>query len=235
MLNNELLLRSELGKPKRRGYNIEHSGYDAFGRPNEKGCSGASEALGGWGTTEISTLPFHRKEKPSERDFIELNKIAVSSGIVNSGENYAYRATNDVRRKPAGTQSKPRPRRQPPSMVYGISTRPSTPIFDLLEHKYQDKWLQQREQDELAKKKENTKKRHSGVVYETRASLLRTYQNPVESGPLWQLPKFKNSAKPNLQTFRTKNQEGEAFDNFKSDKIARKGDLGHGVYESAKN
>lgn len=34
--------------------------------------------------------------------------------------------------------------------------RPSTPIFDLLEHKYQDKWLQQRRQQELANRKEET-------------------------------------------------------------------------------
>ena len=35
--------------------------------------------------------------------------------------------------------------------------RPSTPIFDLLEHKYQDKWLQQRRQLEVAKRTEENK------------------------------------------------------------------------------
>jgi len=35
--------------------------------------------------------------------------------------------------------------------------RPSTPIFDLLEHKYQDKWLQDRRKMEMSKRQEETK------------------------------------------------------------------------------
>jgi hypothetical protein len=35
--------------------------------------------------------------------------------------------------------------------------RPSTPIFDLLEHKYQDKWLQDRRKMEISKRQEETK------------------------------------------------------------------------------
>lgn len=38
-----------------------------------------------------------------------------------------------------------------------LFSRPSTPIFDLLEHKYQDKWLQSRRQQELTNRQENTK------------------------------------------------------------------------------
>lgn len=38
--------------------------------------------------------------------------------------------------------------------------RPSTPIFDLLEHKYQDKWLQERRKLELAKRQEEHKVRN---------------------------------------------------------------------------
>ena len=32
-----------------------------------------------------------------------------------------------------------------------------------------------------------------GKVYETRASLLRTHQVPVEAAPLWQMPRFTDS------------------------------------------
>ena len=42
-------------------------------------------------------------------------------------------------------------RRIPPDMTFGISTRPSTPVFELLEHKYQDKWLTARREAELAR------------------------------------------------------------------------------------
>ncbi|XP_062572925.1 cilia- and flagella-associated protein 77-like [Saccostrea cucullata] len=157
MLNNELLLRTELGKPKRRGYGTLGEDF-IFGRPNEARHGGADDALHGWPRNlSTTTLPFARKDKKAERDFMALNKAAVQNGLVTAGENYEFRATHDVRRKTAGSENtRLRTRRIPPTMVFGISTRPSTPIFDLLEHKYQDKWLQQRRQQELAKRKEET-------------------------------------------------------------------------------
>ncbi|XP_062583256.1 cilia- and flagella-associated protein 77-like isoform X2 [Saccostrea cucullata] len=237
MLNNELLLRTELGKPKRRGYGTLGEDF-IFGRPNEARHGGADDALHGWPRNlSTTTLPFARKDKKAERDFMALNKAAVQNGLVTAGENYEFRATHDVRRKTAGSENtRLRTRRIPPTMVFGISTRPSTPIFDLLEHKYQDKWLQQRRQQELAKRKEETQqKRNPSKVYETRASLLRTYQNPVEPAPLWQMSKFKNAARPSLETFRSPKARELAYNNFESDQISRKGKLGHGVYESAVN
>lgn len=244
MLQNELLLRTELGKPKRRGVLIP-SGY-TYGRPNEQRDGGSSEALHGWPTLSSTTLPFKRKEKTSQRDFMALNRAAVSAGLVSATDQYEFRATHDVRRKAQSEdKSRSRTRRIPPSMVFGISTRPSTPIFDLLEHKYQDKWLQQRRQLELAKRQEENKQRKKliaakqrrspGNVYETRASLLRTYQNPVDPSPLWQMPKFTKEAKPSLQTFRSAKARRSAYDSFDSDKISRGGNLGQGVYEAAKN
>ncbi|XP_053380116.1 cilia- and flagella-associated protein 77-like [Mercenaria mercenaria] len=206
MLQNELLLRTELGKPKRRGV-IVPAGL-TYGRPNALRDGGSTEALHGWPTLSSTTLPFKQKEKTAQRDFMALNRAAVSAD------------------------------------------KPSTPIFDLLEHKYQDKWLQERRKLELAKRQEESKmgrsthsagilgslqKRSPGQVYETRASLLRTYQNPVDADPLWQMPRFTKEAKPSLQTFRSAQARRSAYDNFDSDKISRKGNFGHGTYESAKN
>lgn len=241
MLQNELLLRTELGKPKRRGIIIP-AGL-TYGRPNGRRDGGSSEALHGWPTLSSTTLPFKRKEKTASRDFMSLNRAAVSAGLTTANAQYEFRATHDVRRKSQTEDSQRlRPRRMPPSMVYGISTRPSTPIFDLLEHKYQDKWLQERRKLELAKRQEEHKigdndkqKRSPCQVYETRASLLRTYQNPVDADPLWQMPKFTKEARPSLQTFRSAKARQEAYENFETDKISRKGNFGHGTYESAKN
>lgn len=249
MLQNELLLRTELGKPRRRGVMMP-SDY-TFGRPNDKRDGGSSEALHGWPTLSTTTLPFKRKEKTPQRDFMALNRAAVSAGLVSATDQFEFRATHDVRRKAQSEdKSRSRTRRIPPSMVFGVSTRPSTPIFDLLEHKYQDKWLQQRRQLEMAKRQEENKmgrtthsagvlnsiqRRSPGNVYETRATLLRTYQNPVDPAPLWQMPKFTKEAKPSLQTFRSAKARKSAYENFDSDKISRGGNLGHGVYEAAKN
>ncbi|XP_046371401.1 cilia- and flagella-associated protein 77-like isoform X2 [Haliotis rufescens] len=233
MLNNELLLRDQLGRPKRRGY-LSADGF-TFGRPNERRDNSAGDALRGWsGTT--SSLPFHHQEKKAERDFMSLNRAAVQAGLVTAPEHYEFRATHDVRRRASGEEKKrTRVRRIPPTMVFGISTRPSTPIFDLLEHKYQDRWQQQRRQQELAKKQEDTKKQRSGAVYSTRASLLKTYQNPVDPAPLWQMPRFARNAQPHLQTFRSARNRDEAIAHFEHDGISRKGTLGHGVYETAKS
>ncbi|XP_063423666.1 cilia- and flagella-associated protein 77-like isoform X2 [Mytilus trossulus] len=246
MLYNELLLRNELGRPKNRAYTqVPKDGSFVFGRPNEERFGGADDALHGWPRNlSTTTLPFKSKDKKSERDFMALNRAAVQTGLVTANENYEFRATHDVRRKTAGDEkTRTRTRRIPPSMVFGISTRPSTPIFDLLEHKYQDKWLQDRRKLEVSKRQEESKsgcssgtlRRNPNCVYETRASLLRTYQNPVEDAPLWQLPRFKDKAKPSLQTFRSAGARRSAYGNYQSDQIARQGDFGHGVYEPACN
>lgn len=243
MLQNELLLRTELGRPKRRGIILPAG--TTYGRPNGMRDGGSSEALHGWPTLSSTNLPFKRKDKNAQRDFMALNRAAVSAGLVTANDQYEFRATHDVRRKAQSEDcQRSRTRRLPPSMVYGISTRPSTPIFDLLEHKYQDKWLQERRKLELAKRQEenkgnsssgNVQRRSPGQVYETRASLLRTYQNPVDAERPWQMTKFTKEAKPSLQTFRSAQARRSAFDNFESDQISRKGNLGHGTYESAKN
>ncbi|XP_033725020.1 cilia- and flagella-associated protein 77-like isoform X3 [Pecten maximus] len=251
MLSNELLLRTQLGRPKRRGYSSAPAEHFVYGRPLEPRQGGADDALHGWppmNPLAATTLPFSRKEKKTDRDFMVLNKAAVQAGLVTASENYKFRATHDVRRKTAGDENtRSRTRRIPPTMVFGISTRPSTPIFDLLEHKYQDKWLMSRRQMELTKRQEESKRkehfkmlklkqrRNPNTVYETRASLLRTYQNPVDEAPLWQLPKFKKNARASLQTFRSEGVRKQGYEHFESDQISRKGQLGHGVFESAKN
>ncbi len=39
--------------------------------------------------------------------------------------------------------------RIPPETVFGQPTRPCTPVFDLIEHKYQQKWLADRREQEI--------------------------------------------------------------------------------------
>ncbi|XP_013382287.1 cilia- and flagella-associated protein 77-like [Lingula anatina] len=97
-------------------------------------------------------------------------------------------------------------------------------------------WLEERRRSELTKReKEHTKKQTNNKIYETRASLLRTHQIPVDPAPLWQMPKFQAKALPHLQTFRTERKRRDAFDHHASDGISRKGVFGHGIYEPAKS
>jgi len=231
MLCNELLLRDRVGQPKTRGFYLPGRGF-TYGRPNERRDYTASDALRGWGGGSTS-LPLARSKKQPDRDFMALNRTAVSAGLVTAKENFDYRATHDIRCKPTSEEKNRSQRRLPPSMVFGLPTRPSTPIYDLLEHKFQDKWISQRRNQELAKRRDE--KQNNLMLYETRTNLLRTYQNPVEEQQLWQMPRFTKSAKPHLQTFRSSKEKDNAFDNFDLDRVGRKGVLGQGVYEFAKN
>jgi len=169
---------------------------------------------------------------------MSLNRAAVNAGLVSAPENYQFRATHDVRRKINNEDNKRlgTTRRIPPTMVFGLATRPSTPVYELLEHKYQDRWLQERRSQELAKLQKDEKKRNtSGKIYETRASLLRIHQERVDNAPLWQMPRFSKSAHPHLETFRSERAKEAAFKHHLSDCISRKGVFGHGIYEQARS
>jgi len=234
MLNNELHLRNELGRSSRRGY-VDFPGDKwRYGMPNPPSTGGVSQALGNWNTG----LPPIEAQAEQDRDFISLNREAVKSGIVTAGDQYQFRAVNDIRRKPQTARDRSpcgNIRRLPPSMVFGISTRPSTPIHDLLENKFQDKWIKETRAANLAQKQQiaqaTTIKMNKPQM--TRASQLRTYHVPVASAPLWQMSKFTRRAAPSLSTFRTETERSAAYRHNVHDRIARHGIDKAGVYMSA--
>ncbi|XP_002735038.1 cilia- and flagella-associated protein 77-like [Saccoglossus kowalevskii] len=234
MYENPLLMKNELGQPKKRGITLPGSHF-TYGRPNITKDGGAAEAVSGW--TGITSYPILRKEQKRDRDFVALNKAAVTAGLVSAPEQYQYRATHDVRRRVTEEeQSKVRTRRIPASMTYGVSTRPSTPVFDLLEHKYQDRWLQERRRNELAKREKMQQKTLTNKgIYETRASLLRKYAPPIDSAPLWQLPRFRSASSAHLETFRSAQAKSTCFNHHATDSTSRRGVFGHGIYEPARS
>ena len=79
-------------------------------------------ALANWYVMPSGSM---QKEKALERDFISLNKAAVESGLTTAREQSHFRATHDIRRKPADSaQAKTGKSIQfPPDMTFGISTR----------------------------------------------------------------------------------------------------------------
>lgn len=88
-------------------------------------------AISGWGTgglyynkTGSNTT---RGSNSAGRDFVALNKAAVSNGLTSAQQIYEFRATHDIRKKQgtaSGTGQTHVPlRRLPPSMVYGKPSR----------------------------------------------------------------------------------------------------------------
>jgi hypothetical protein len=100
-------------------------------------------------------------------------------------------------------------------MVFGRPVRPSTPINEVLEFKYQDDWIeQQRQQRVLQEQKEQAKKIPPGVVRENRTSQLRRSHTCFvpDDRDLWKLPKFTNTQRQ-LDTFRTETDRERAYRN----------------------
>ena len=102
-----------------------------------------------------NTPQSERKAAKSEaaKDFMSLNKRSVQSGLTTAMEQTQFRLTHDIRRKeepPRGKQEPP----APPDITFGISTRPSTPVFELLAHRYQQEWLEETRKLEKKRKSE---------------------------------------------------------------------------------
>ncbi|XP_031561882.1 cilia- and flagella-associated protein 77-like [Actinia tenebrosa] len=233
LINNPLLQKVELGRPLRRCFTLPHDGF-TYGKPNDGKTSGAADALV-WRTAPVQTT-FQRKEKKAPRDFQSLNKSAVQVGLTTAQEHFQYRATHDVRKAESGTEKTiQKLKRLPPTMVFGVPTRPSTPVYDLLGHKYQDRWLEERHKAEETMRARQIQKRHVDKnIYETRASLLRKFQPPVDPPPFWQMSKFQKIPSQ-IESFRTDKAKTGAFKHHATDSTSRKGAFGHGIYEPAKS
>ena len=228
--NNPLLLKAAVGKPLKRGF-IMPPEHFTFGKITP-GHIGASETMQG----HLSVEKKQNDVIKQDRDFIRLNKAATSAGLVTAKDHFQFRATHELAPLKKEREVKCRSSKSLPdiNMVYGISTRPSTPV-NILEHKYSDAWLEDvKPLDEMRKKRERHQNIHKQYG-DTRASRLRTYSPPVDPPPLWQMSKFQKKARPVLKTFRSEESRQKALAHHATDSTARTGVLGHGTYESAKS
>ncbi|CAB1320266.1 unnamed protein product, partial [Coregonus sp. 'balchen'] len=193
--------------------------------------------------TGVPLTPAAPARRP-EKDFVALNREGVKSGLVTAKEHYQYRATHDRRRAaPARRGSHvPVPPRIPRDTTFGISTRtvsqvnvnvspvlcrlrPSTPICELLEHKYAQHWLEEQQAKERALEERQLNMPKLGRIQETRTTLLRKSRPMPESTPLWKLPRFQQVG-PALDTFRDPYARKKAFSAHFSDSVAQTGQLG---------
>lgn len=224
---NPLLIQAEVGKVRKRCMTLPPSNY-TYGAPTVYRDGGVPQALSSWKTHKMTW----KYVAPPGKDFIALNRSAVVSGLTTSQEQQHYRATHDIRRRLKTREERPK-MMFPDDMVFGVTTRPSTPIYELLENKYQDKWIKERREAERSMQEEEEKRRLRGKVYETRATLLRRYSEPVDPLPYWKMKRW-NKIPPQLGSFRTDKARSEAFHHHASDAISRTGVFGHGIYEAAK-
>nr|DBA21449.1 TPA: hypothetical protein GDO54_018082 [Pyxicephalus adspersus] len=140
MNNNQLLQKAELGKTKRMCYTLPGPDF-TYGQKSFLKEGGVASAIGHWETVEAKAR--HRK---LESNFVDLNCEAVKSGLVTAAEHQTFRNTHKIWCPINEGRVKDHRQCIPPGMTFGISTRPSTPIFELIEHRFQNLWLVQQRQ-----------------------------------------------------------------------------------------
>lgn len=240
--HNLLLQRPELGRTTRRGDDLPGDnftyGISTISVRGDKG--GAGKAISSWQSVEGiqgqgKRPKLHRSKTMDIQDFMALNKAATRKGLHTSQEFSKFRSTHSMPKTVSGLSANPgvagaEVARIDPFQVYGQPTRPTTPIYDLIEHGYQRKWLEhRRDQDMAARAMSNYSKAGVQGIYETRASLLRKYLPKIENHEVWQIAKFKNVG-PHVSSFRSENARKSALENHELDGACRLGYLSQGGY-----
>ncbi|KAM8934456.1 cilia- and flagella-associated protein 77 [Pelodytes ibericus] len=224
MDHNQLLQKAELGKIKRRCYTLPGTEF-TYGQNSFMKEGGVAAAIGHWNSVEANKS---RHKKP-QSNFVALNREAVKSGLVTAAEHQAYRNTHDIWRPSDRVKIDHAKMVFPPDTTFGICTRPSTAIYDLLENKYQYLWIEQQRQASEELRLKSKEKMRRARMQDTRTTLLRRYQPPTDPAPLWQLPRFQKIG-PHLNTFPNEEARRKAFSAHHSDGIARRGLHAQGIY-----
>ncbi|XP_074066943.1 cilia- and flagella-associated protein 77 [Macrotis lagotis] len=227
MLQNPLILKAELGKPRERSSALPGINFN-YGLYVRGLDGGVPEALGHWNVW---------KQKPTSpqamtRDFIAMNRGAVKAGLVTAKEHFLYRQLNDVRRSDKDERCFKKDMSSVDSdSTFGIRPRPSTPFFDLMQHKYQQLWIEEQKAAQKAIKKEKKKqgKVTLGRFYETRTCQLRKYKPPGKLDPLWHMPHFQKVS-CHLDTFPSEKARQRAYKSHFEEFSVRQGTLHMGNY-----
>jgi len=230
MLESELQLNVPVtGRSRERGYTCYPGKDFTYGLQPYRSSHTVALALQGWPDLPVCAL--YVKKRELERDFMSLNRGAIDLGMTTTRDYRAYRNMYDKRMAPPEDPSLRRaPLVFPPGMTFGVPTRPSTPMFELLEHRYQKCWVQ----DRLAKylkhyaaaerKGCRTEKKKPCASYpDTYTSRVRKYREPVDPAPLWHMPRFSKYAEPHLDTFASEKARQAAFKSAQLDCVPRRG------------
>uniref|UniRef100_A0A7M4EFV6 Cilia and flagella associated protein 77 n=1 Tax=Crocodylus porosus TaxID=8502 RepID=A0A7M4EFV6_CROPO len=186
----------ELGKPRRSSYALPGPDF-TYGLCIRGTDGGVPEAIGHWHS--MKPRPPSQREIP--RNYIAMNRGALKAGYVTAREFNLYRHVKDIRcKEEEGSRFKKATPSLPPDMTFGITScfyRPSTPIFDLLQHRYQEVWVEQQRAAAAARQAEQKK---VIKVCETHTTLLRKHPPPAKVDSLWHLPQFQKVQNGRLQS-----------------------------------
>ncbi|NWX19674.1 CFA77 protein, partial [Aegotheles bennettii] len=192
--------QAEVGKPQRNCYTLP--GFDfSYGLYIPRTDGGVAEAIGHWNTVKPRTGLVQKMP----RDFITMNRDALKAGYTTAHEFNLYYKDKDIRRK--GDDNHFKSIKIPADMTFGITSRPCTPFLDLLQHKYQELWMEQQRSLTATLRME---KKKNDKVRETRTTLLRKHPPPAKEESFWHLPHLEKVG-PHLSTFPDPGARKKAF------------------------
>nr|CAH8837933.1 unnamed protein product [Trichobilharzia regenti] len=167
------------------------------------------------------------------RDFIALNCESVRQGVTTSKEMTHFRALNDrLRQKQAKHKSRGDSPKAYLNITHGVANKASTPIEEIISHKYQRDWIDaQMKKAESRRKKSNETKIMSKNIYQsnTEAALRRNCMKKEKEESFWKLKEFERKAVGKLDTFRSEDCRKQSLEMHKSSRISRAGLFGHGI------
>ncbi|XP_009079295.1 PREDICTED: uncharacterized protein C9orf171 homolog [Acanthisitta chloris] len=203
MLRNPLILKEEVGKPQRNCYSLP--GFDFTYGLYIPRTEGVAEAIGHWNTVD----PRFTERRIMGRDFITMNRGALKEGCVTAREHNMYYKFKDLRLKGGPTHSRRRPPKIPMDMTFGMPPRPSTPLFDLLQHRYKELWMEKQRARTIIQRVEKNKSQLTDVR-DTYSSYLRKHPLPAKKESFWHLRRFEKVG-PHLSTFPDPDARRKAF------------------------
>ncbi|XP_022620475.1 cilia- and flagella-associated protein 77 isoform X2 [Seriola dumerili] len=231
MMTNPLLIKASLGQTRSRGLSVPGPDFTFGTNSSSLRDGGVAEVLSSWRVQ--SRRGESAPQRPLVPDFVSLNREAVKSGLVTSKELSQYRAQGGgARTKP------PAPKQQEggaswrpavPDITFGVTTRASSPLSDLLSHQYARRWLDQQLSRNPTSNHRELHRIKPGCIPDTRTSLLRRSRAlPVTQTP-FRLPRF-SQVPPALDTFRDQEARLRALRAHQSDSVSRRGHQGQGTY-----
>ncbi|XP_029019132.1 cilia- and flagella-associated protein 77 [Betta splendens] len=211
MLTNPLHIKASLGQTQSRGLSFPGPDF-TFGISSKSiRDGGVAEVLSSW-----RVQPRHTDsalQMSVTRDFVSLNRDAVKSGLVTPKELSQYRAQRaGVTRTKVLAPRREQGSRAPvvPDITFGVRTRASSPLKDLLSHQYSRRWFDEQMSKSRTVDQSQLHIIRAGCIPDTRTSLLRRGRTlPVTQTP-FKLPHF-SQVLPALDTFRTQEARLRAF------------------------
>uniref|UniRef100_A0A3B4UCF8 Cilia and flagella associated protein 77 n=1 Tax=Seriola dumerili TaxID=41447 RepID=A0A3B4UCF8_SERDU len=223
MMTNPLLIKASLGQTRSRGLSVPGPDFTFGTNSSSLRDGGVAEVLSSWRVQ--SRRGESAPQRPLVPDFVSLNREAVKSGLVTSKELSQYRAQGGgARTKP------PAPKQQEggaswrpavPDITFGVTTRASSPLSDLLSHQYARRWLdQQLSRNPTSNHRElhRVRERELSPVFLSFLRIANTTHPPPPQVP------------PALDTFRDQEARLRALRAHQSDSVSRRGHQGQGTY-----